>query len=248
MPDKTWVGADGANWNDDGNWNPNGVPTTGDDVYISSGNSCMLDIDIDIGSLAVTTTSLYGGGHNIIITANHFPLAIDGGAVQNINNLSVGAYGISIINGGYLSMNSDLTLTGNLSGDSNQSFTCGGTATLNGGSQSILLPTGSSTSWNNFGALVKTTAGTLTLKAGEVLQVDAVGTCTFTGITIVSDTPGTRAKFSVGTAAWSGVTISDLENNNSAKIIRAKGGSQRGNQNTRGIVFNFEDQGASQEF
>ena len=45
---KTFTGAESDNWYNPNNWDPPGVPGESDDVHISEGTNCNLDIGIDV--------------------------------------------------------------------------------------------------------------------------------------------------------------------------------------------------------
>jgi hypothetical protein len=52
---KLWTGANNNNWSNAGNWNPAGVPGSGDDVTISGGSTTInMDAAVDVNSITVT--------------------------------------------------------------------------------------------------------------------------------------------------------------------------------------------------
>lgn len=89
---KTWTGANNNNWNDDGNWNPSGVPN-GDAVII------------DMGTVNIQTST----------NANVGTLSVSGATLElfGASSLTIGGTS-SIESGSELEVRGTLTLNGNL--------------------------------------------------------------------------------------------------------------------------------------
>ena len=128
--------------------------------------------------------------------------------------------------------------------------TSGYSALLTGYSYKNLMFTGAGT-WTL--PTLLTIGKNLTINSSAVVKFLASSTQSITGNTIFSNctigssTPGTTTTLAVsGTSTWNTVTVSDIHNTKA--LIRANLGSIRGNGNTTGIVFNYEDQMASMEF
>lgn len=117
---RTWTGALSTAWEDAGNWSPNCVPTSDDEVIIPDTDNDPV-IGDGIGALARSVfcsngavLSVLSGGTLDITNAANGGLSLDGSTVNNsgtINISQTGAYGISVIgtfnnlDGGRVSMN-----------------------------------------------------------------------------------------------------------------------------------------------
>ena len=224
----------------------NGVTLTAGVINISGTKGISNNGTINCTGFTVTagTISNNSGAFNVTgnFTFNGNSLAIDlgSGPVSISGNLGIaGSTAFSFKStSGILSLGGNLSYTGPSAGGG--FLHNGGTINLTGVDQTI---NGAAFTYYNFEKII---SGKLTLQASTSHIVQAMHT--LTGMTIVSSTPGTAIPFNItGPVAWSGLTISDMQNVNANMPARAIGGSHRGNQNTTGILFNFEDQGCCME-
>jgi len=113
----TWTGANSSNWNDDGNWNPSGVPGSGDDVIINSGTV----------NINTTPNAVIGS-----LTMNGGTLDLFGGLSLTINGSSNVESGATLETRGSLILNDNLTVEGLLELTGGDGISGPGNLTING--------------------------------------------------------------------------------------------------------------------
>jgi len=205
---KTWDrGANTNNWGDANNWNPNGVPASGDDVTIGNGFTISVNVVAVCNSFTITgggtTTPVTISGTNSLTVTNGILIGAGSGFGDNIL-LNVGAGSLScasitVTATGNANRSSGVTLssgTVNVSGgitmgDVNDDFTFTGAGTLNvGGNMSGGTFTPSTGTVNCNGAAQTVGAYTynnLTL-SGSGTKTLQTGTTSITGNLTLSGT------------------------------------------------------------
>ncbi len=135
---KTWDGGAATNnWSDGDNWNPNGVPTSTDDVNLSGAVTVDIDTDAEANSMTVNNGGLVVNilsgqsltlSGNLSLTGGTFNTAADFPTVTGTTNISGGTVGFTVSSGNQnvpaLSYN-------------NLTFSGGGTRTLASGTTQI---------------------------------------------------------------------------------------------------------------
>ena len=188
---KTWDGgASTNNWGDANNWNPNGVPTSSNNVSLTGANTININvaatvnsITLNNGSLIVTiqpgdSLSVSGDlimANGMLNTQGAFPkvtgtVTLSGGTVgytaTGAQSISVQSYyHLTLSGGGTKTFGPDTT---SIAGD----FTLGGSATADATSNSTTIvyngPGGQAVEGINYHNLVLSNAGTKTLASGTV--------------------------------------------------------------------------------
>ncbi len=168
--DYTYNGGIG-NWSDASKWTPNGIPSTGDNITISS-NSLTLDIDVTVNN--VTMSANLSGSNTLSVAGT---MTWSGGAVsasiiiQNTGTLNI----TGAVNTGNLTLNGTTNQTGgNLILTGNDIVDNNGTYNLSGGSINLNVGT---TQFNNIGSFNINKDGTIISGIGTF---DNNGTCTKT--------------------------------------------------------------------
>ena len=158
---KTWDGGAGTNnWADGNNWNPNGTPTNGNDIFIDSGDSVVISTAIAIvpdditiqngGILNIATggslaTDNNGGNQGDLTITTGSKLYVTGGTLDIGNNFAMSGSSQLIISSGMLDIdnqfssdNSSISISGGTLQTGNQTtdylyLTGGSTLTMTGG-------------------------------------------------------------------------------------------------------------------
>lgn len=162
---KTWDGgASTLNWNDANNWNPNGVPTSTDNITITT----------NTGTVIVNTAAV--GKDLNLNNSSGFGLQISSGNSLTISDvLTLSTAGIDI-NGQTLTLNGTFSSsgTGTITGSNTSTLVIGGTGAF-GAIRMNQTSSGSTNRLNNF-TFNRTSTGTLSL--ANSMQVIGVVTAT----------------------------------------------------------------------
>ncbi len=222
---KTWMGGTDLNWTTAANWNPTGVPTSGDSVCIASSTGTVV-----IGSLAAANQSITSIVTDVNMSFTSGPLTINGPATF-AGNLSISG-GTLTLNGtsgssvsgtmtqssGFLVGTDALAITGHLtwtSGDMCTTFSSGA-CTTPGTQATTTLSGGASLSGTAVlgGRTLNTSGGTVT-SSGSYLAL--------TNGAIVNNTTtwNVNGAYQFYTAAFVGGTATGTEafNNNSGGTL-----------------------------
>ena len=135
----TWNGALSSAWNTPGNWTPNGIPGSADNVTIVTGsNTCMLTTGQSINNFTLTSGTLDLGGTTL--TINGATVTFTKGTVQN-GTLNVPTATNTNFTTGPIVINCPATITSSSFSIKNTTF-----------QQTVTITkTGSSNDWNNSG-------------------------------------------------------------------------------------------------
>jgi len=105
----TWNGVTSTAWNTPGNWTPNGIPGSADNVTIVTGsNTCLLNAGTSITDITVTSGTLDLGG--FALTVNGTSAIFTSGTVQN-GTLTVSGATTTTFGNGPLTMNCNVNVT-----------------------------------------------------------------------------------------------------------------------------------------
>jgi hypothetical protein len=246
--DRTWTGAVSWEWNNATNWNPQGIPNSGDTVYISSGY-------VNFSSVYFSGQMHWSGGQfysGRLVLAPETVLTISGPALKNIANVALENQGRIIwTNTGGLEWSS---ASGTIVNNSNAVWEIANDTSL---LEAYVSLVGSIT---NYGTVVKTSGtGTNTLVArfhnhGKVET--QTGTMRFHGRTTESASTGefaaaagARNQFASGTFQWNGARFTGAGANqvtdyvtfngslSSTNLELTAGGRLNGTNTLEGQVF-----------
>jgi len=107
----SWTGAQSLQWNDAGNWSPNGIPGTGDAVFINPTSSYpILSADVQLQQVSVNGSGINTNGYTITIAGD---LLLNNAILPQAGNLiSITGNSVSAIQ----IINSDITTSLSLEG------------------------------------------------------------------------------------------------------------------------------------
>ncbi|MEO1053855.1 MAG: gliding motility-associated C-terminal domain-containing protein [Bacteroidota bacterium] len=117
----TWTGAgDGINWGDASNWNLDQVPGSANDVIIPSGFNTVINVGINVNSIALNANSQITLTSTLVITGQFDLLsnstlewttgALQSGTINNNGRISISSSGSKTISSGLI-LNNNNTLT-----------------------------------------------------------------------------------------------------------------------------------------
>jgi hypothetical protein len=213
-----WVGTNGNSWTDGGNWNPNGVPTSQDNVTISSPglNGLILSGALSVNDFNVTGTGNFTADNTAVLTINGNIVSTTSAAVSlcgstiNISSSSpqtIPAWGFGNLNatGGNRTLVSTGTIgiCGTFTRGAGTYTITGSTVDFNGaGAQTIAAGT-----YNNLTISNNRGAAAITLPAGTI-DIAGVFSPTATNYSVVNT--GNTINYSGG----AGQTIAAFSYNN----------------------------------
>lgn len=116
----TWKGTTSSNWNTPGNWTPNGIPGTADNVKIlTAPNICLLAANTSIQDITLTSGTLDLGGSTLTVGGD--TAIFTTGTVQN-GILTAPAVTYTVFGNGPVTMNCTVTISSAILTVRNTSF------------------------------------------------------------------------------------------------------------------------------
>ena len=190
----SWVGGNG-NWNLATNWSPNGVPTSSDNVLITTGGTYTVTLDVDATIADITVGGATGGFQAFLmngraLTVNGTATISDSGKVSLTNStvtgpgtltnlgtmtVSGGTFNINIENEGLITFNGASSLNNDFSNQPNSTFiisshyAAGATLKVVDGLTNNGMIEFVSSYPNSYGTL-ELTSGTLVNESGGTIQ------------------------------------------------------------------------------
>ncbi len=215
----TWNGSVSANWNVAGNWSPNGIPGTLDNVKIvTATNNCQLPANTGISNITLTSGTLDLGGFTL--TAGGNTAQFSTGTVQN-GTITVSAATSTVFGNGPVTMNCVTNITSGTITFKNTTFQGATSITKTGSSNDA------SSGGNIFnGAVVFTNAGTgnMYLGNGNADQFNSSATFNNTGSNNLYVANNSSGNVFNGTATFNNSTTT-----NNAIVV---------SQNSSTVIFN----------
>jgi len=238
----TWNGSISANWNVAGNWTPNGIPGTLDNVKIvTATNNCQLTANTSITTINLTSGTLDLGG--LTLTVGSGTAQFSAGTVQN-GTITVSGATSTVFGNGPVTMNCVTNITSGTITFKNTTFQGATTITKTGTSNDA---SSGGNVFNSSAVFTNTGAGYLMLGNGNPDQFNGSATFNNTGaanLIVANNSTGNifngTATFNNSTTSSNGIYIgqnSSLTTFNDSIVVTSTSGT--------GVQFNSSGAGTS---